>query len=107
MAVTSEHGKGFAEAKAVLRRLGPKAQRRSEAIRLRLQRMLVSLDAILTSLPEDVTQEVLGEVDRIVVTLHTADASWSQGAFASASQSIELAGARIDRLARSQVQGLS
>lgn len=107
MSSIPEPGRQVSEAKNVLRRIGRRVDQRSETTRQRIQRLLVSLDAILSTLPEDVPESTLKEVERIVQALHTADQSWNQGQQTSARQSLELAGARIDRLARDLIASIA
>lgn len=59
------------------------------------------LDSLLAVLPEDTSDEAMGEVERVVETLHEVDQSWPACGDAEAQRLLELAAARLRRLAKS------
>lgn len=71
----------------------------AESARERVMAMMADLDVVLLHLPEDPPDEIITEVERVVITLRTADQCLSDGNSASGMQSLELAKARLDRLA--------
>lgn len=93
------HRRDVITAKSVLRGIEKRRHARAEAAREKVLLMLASLDTILSRLPEDAPAEDLAEIERIVTTLRTADQSLSRGVLASGMQSLDLARARIERMA--------
>lgn len=86
------------KAKAVLWRMQARNQLRTERMREQIMSMLAGLDTILSRLTEDTSEQIMAEVEKIVLALHTGDCSITSGSLTSALQSIELARARIERL---------
>ncbi len=93
------HRREVITAKSVLRGIEKRRHARAETAREKVLRMLAALDTIMSRLPEDAAASDLAEIERIVNTLRTADQSLSRGVTSSGMQSLDLARARIDRLA--------
>lgn len=102
-AVTTEsntnHRRDVMTAKFVLHAIDRRRNPRVESAHDKVLGMFAALDMILTQMPEDAPDSDLEEIERIVTTLRTADQSFSQGGSSSGMQSLELARARIERLA--------
>lgn len=100
------HRRDVIAAKAVLRGIEKRRHARAESARERVLRMMALLDTLLTRMPEDAPETDMREIERIVNALRTADQSLSRGITGEGMQALELAGARIQRLAaRFQDQG--
>ena len=66
----------------------------------RVKRLFQTLDGMLTELPDDTPDDVLGEVERVVDTLHTVDQSWPGSGDAEAARLLDLAASRLRRIAQ-------
>ena len=86
-------------ARVVLRMINGRRHTSSASASERVMEMMAHLDVVLLNLPEDPPADMISEIERIVVTLRTADQNFSDGNSASGMQSLELAKARLDRLA--------
>lgn len=87
-------------ARALLRRIGGRDERFGDSVRERINEMMSFLDAVILRLPEDPPEDMVEELDRVVTTLHTADASLVDGNNAASLQMLELARARLERFAQ-------
>lgn len=65
----------------------------------RVRELFHALDALLGNLPDPTPDEVFEDVERIVDALHQIDRSWPACGDALANQRLELATARLRRLA--------
>ncbi|MCR9245286.1 MAG: hypothetical protein NXI31_09660 [bacterium] len=86
-------------ARVVLRMIDGRRHTSAASARERVMAMMADLDVVLLNLPEDPPDDLIQEVERIVVTLRTADESLSQGDSGSGMQMLGLAKSRLDRLA--------
>jgi hypothetical protein len=97
-----QHGpsprRNFLRARVVLRSFARRSER-ADAQR-RVTAMLAMLDVVIGQLPEDVDDDTLADVERVVTTLRTADASIENDQITSGLQSLDLAQARLSRLAQ-------
>lgn len=93
------HIRDVITAKSVLRGIERRRHSRAELARSKVLEMLAELDTILSQLPEDATNSDLAEIERIVNTLRTADQSFQRNILTSGMQSLDLARARIARMA--------
>ena len=67
--------------------------------RERVLATLADLDLVILRLPEDPPDDMVAEVERIVMSLRNADETLSRGDARSGMQSLDLAAARLHRLA--------
>lgn len=87
----------FLHARSMLRTLERRRNQRAQA-RERVLEMMASLDLVIAQLPEALDPGMLSEIERVVITLRTADQSIEDGQVRSGLQSLDLARARIERL---------
>ncbi len=73
-------------------RLGQVAERASQLFSV--------LDSLLSVLPQDTPDDVLEEVERVVETLHNVDQSWPACGDGEAQRLLDLAAARLRRIAK-------
>jgi hypothetical protein len=81
----------------MLRMLNNREHRFSVDARERITQIMCSLDVVILSLPQDPSPILVGDLERIVTTLRTADESAAAGKATAAMQLLELAGARMER----------
>lgn len=86
-------------ARVVLRMIKGRRHTRAATANERVMAMMADLDKVLLYLPQDPPDDVIAEIERVVMTLRTADQCLSDGNSASGMQSLELAKARLDRIA--------
>lgn len=66
----------------------------------RVTQLFLVLDSMVGQLPEDLPDGVLEEVERVVDALHDVDQNWPQCGDAPANQKLDLAAARLRRIAQ-------
>ena len=94
-----DRGCGVGAAKSVLRNIERRRHARADRARDRVMAILGNLDVILAHLPEDAPDDDLREIERIVTALRTADQDLANGRLGAGMQALDLARARVDRLA--------
>lgn len=86
-------------ARATLRSIDRRRHARADRARERVATILGNLDVILMHLPEDAPADDLREIERIVNALRTADQNIGAGKLPAGMQALDLARARVDRMA--------
>ncbi|MFN3241183.1 MAG: hypothetical protein ACE37K_06680 [Planctomycetota bacterium] len=87
-------------ARVMLRRIGGRDEQFGATIRERIDEMMAFLDAVILRLPDDPPDDMVEELERVVTTLSTADASLASGNSTASLQMIDLARARLERFVR-------
>jgi hypothetical protein len=101
MSYRDETASAMSHAMTILKGMG--AQSRSTSLgsmRDGVVQVFGILDALLSSLPEDTSEEVLEEVERVVTALHNADRAFSSSGDREARRLLDLATQRVKRLAQ-------
>ncbi|MCA8949011.1 MAG: hypothetical protein KDE27_05880 [Planctomycetes bacterium] len=86
-------------ARVVLRMIKGRRHTSAASASERVMSMMADLDKVLLYLPQDPPDDIITDVERVVMTLRTADQCLTDGNTASGMQSLDLARARLDRIA--------
>ena len=101
MSYREDTASAMSQALTILKGMGAKSRSTSlGSVRDRVVQVFGILDALLSSLSDDTSEEVLAEVERVVTALHNADRAFSQSGDREAQRLRDLATQRVKRLAQ-------